>query len=417
VITTNYDRLIEQAYDNGDKKAVHIVNAMNAREQPKPDRVTIIKLHGDIQNPDKCILSKSQYDQAYGPDKLDMELPIPSLLSEHFKNSNLLFIGCSLNHDRTIEVFDAVKAQREEGGDNPPQHFTFEQFLEDREAFAERNSFLLGLGITPIWFEKDRFDYIEQLLSLLKHELAYRRKIESIPPSEIPDTKQNLNHFLYIFTELMPLMYWLHRQVPQAETHNYLSAMQRIFYIPSFVTEHTNGHLLTGLDHVLRPLSIQPYFNGYTHDKLTIAFRHFQMYLAEQGKQNELHNEFEWNSHEMLTIPCHQFEDLLTELQPTGLDYQAIRLIIALLQHGLKQERSPKAYCELPNTVNVEFAEYLSLALSLNLNLATPDRLDTSINDIHSACESAWAGVSGDLLEPRWWHKLAILLGFNHQKT
>jgi hypothetical protein len=99
------------------------------------------------------------------------------------------------------------------------------------------------------------------------------------------------------------------------------------------------------------------------------------------------------------------------------LDYQAIRLIIALLQHGLKQERSPKAYCELPNTVNVEFAEYLSLALSLNLNLATPDRLDTSINDIHSACESAWAGVSGDLLEPRWWHKLAILLGFNHQKT
>ena len=76
VITTNYDRLIEQAYDTGDKNAFQIINGMNALEQPAADRVTIIKLHGDIQNPAKCILSKNQYDQAYGVDTLDMDGPL-----------------------------------------------------------------------------------------------------------------------------------------------------------------------------------------------------------------------------------------------------------------------------------------------------------------------------------------------------
>lgn len=172
VITTNYDRLIEQAYDTGEKDAFQIINGLNALEKPATDRTTIIKLHGDIQNPAQCILSKKQYNQAYGNDQLDITLPIPKLVSYYYRNSSLLFLGCSLNEDRTMQVVRAVKHQI--GDADKPQHFSIEQAPEDEEILIERNAQLARLGITAIWFEKGRFDYVENIFRLAKNELRYR---------------------------------------------------------------------------------------------------------------------------------------------------------------------------------------------------------------------------------------------------
>jgi NAD-dependent SIR2 family protein deacetylase len=172
VITTNYDRLIEQAFDTGEENAFQVINGMNALEKPAVDRVSIVKLHGDIQNPARCILSKNQYDQAYGTDQLDMTLPIPKLLSYYFRNSSLLFLGCSLNNDRTMQVFQAVKD--EIGDADKPQHFSIEQAPEDEQELVNRNAHLARLGITAIWFEKGCFDYVENMLSLARNELRYR---------------------------------------------------------------------------------------------------------------------------------------------------------------------------------------------------------------------------------------------------
>lgn len=172
VITTNYDRLIEQAYDSGEKDAFQIINGLNALERPAIGRVTIIKLHGDIQNPAQCIVSKNQYDQAYGNNQLDMTLSIPKLLSYYYRNSSLLFLGCSLNRDRTMQVFQAVKDQI--GDADKPQHFSIEQAPEDEKKLVERNARLASFGITAIWFEKGRFDYVDNILRLAKNELRYR---------------------------------------------------------------------------------------------------------------------------------------------------------------------------------------------------------------------------------------------------
>lgn len=172
IITTNYDRLIEQAFDTGEENTFQVINGMNALEKPAVDRVTIVKLHGDIRNPARCILSKSQYDQAYGTDQLGMTLPIPKLLSYYFKNSSLLFLGCSLNNDRTIQVFRAVK--KSIGDADTAQHFSIEQAPEDEQNLVDRNANLAQLGITAIWFEKDRFDCVDDMLRLAKNELRYR---------------------------------------------------------------------------------------------------------------------------------------------------------------------------------------------------------------------------------------------------
>lgn len=175
IITSNYDHLIELAFDTGEENAFQIINGIDALEEPMVDRVTIIKLHGDIKNPSSCILSKHQYDQAYGAANLDLSLPIPKLLSYYYRNSNLLFLGCSLNNDRTMQVFQAVKNKI--GDADKPQHFSIEQAPEEEKELVKRNAQLANLGITAIWFEKGCFDYVENILRLARNELRYRGTI------------------------------------------------------------------------------------------------------------------------------------------------------------------------------------------------------------------------------------------------
>jgi NAD-dependent SIR2 family protein deacetylase len=171
IITTNYDRLMEKAFDSGKENAFQIISGTNPLEEPASDRVTIIKLHGDINVPARCIISKNQYDQAYGVGCLDLSLPIPKLLSYYFKNSSLLFLGCSLNNDRTMQVFQALNSQLRD--EIRPQHFAIQQAPETEEELSDRNEYLLKSGITAIWFEEGCFDYVENMLRLAKSELNY----------------------------------------------------------------------------------------------------------------------------------------------------------------------------------------------------------------------------------------------------
>jgi NAD-dependent SIR2 family protein deacetylase len=182
VITTNYDRLIEQAFDTGAVNAFQVINGMEALEEPATDRVSIIKLHGDVRTPVTCILSKNQYNQAYGNDIIDMSLPIPKLLEYYYKNSSLLFVGCSLNSDRTVQAFRAIKQSIEQrlGDIVIPQHFSIEQAPESEDELRDRNEYLCRLGITGIWFEKGQFEYVEGMLRLARNELRYRGVIPSV---------------------------------------------------------------------------------------------------------------------------------------------------------------------------------------------------------------------------------------------
>ena len=176
VITTNYDRLIEQAFDTGAKGGIEVVAGSDALADLSTGGVAIIKLHGDIGRPKHCILDKNQYDQAYGTGGIDLTLPIPKFLEYYYKNSSLLFLGCSLNEDRTVRAFGAVREaiERKHGDIDIPQHFAIEQAPEGEQALGERNAYLLRLGITGIWFEKGEFEYVEAMLRLARNELRYR---------------------------------------------------------------------------------------------------------------------------------------------------------------------------------------------------------------------------------------------------
>ncbi|OUS20365.1 hypothetical protein A9Q95_08255 [Rhodobacterales bacterium 59_46_T64] len=172
VITTNYDRLIEQAFETGYPEPVQIITGENATDFPDAEKTTVVKLHGDIRRPGHCVLSKDQYDTAYGAEDIDLSLPIPKLLDYYFRNNSLLFLGCSLQNDRTIQVFKTIKASHH--GDDLPQHFVIESCPKSLEELRDRNAFLASLGLTGIWFETKRYECVESILRLARNELAYR---------------------------------------------------------------------------------------------------------------------------------------------------------------------------------------------------------------------------------------------------
>lgn len=174
IITTNYDHLLEQAFDIGSARKIQLIDNVNIGEIPESEKTTIIKLHGDIYKPNKCILSKNQYDEAYGKGILDLTKPIPKLLSYYYRTSNLLFLGCSLNHDRTMEVFQAVNDQLKNKDVYHKEHFSLESMPEDKDELSIRNNYLLSYGIIPIWFPKGSYDYIELILRLSINEMRYR---------------------------------------------------------------------------------------------------------------------------------------------------------------------------------------------------------------------------------------------------
>lgn len=175
LITTNYDRLIEQSFDVGGGKPVQVLTPGTILNPPDPESVTILKLHGDIAIPGSCILSRNQYETAYGNGAIDLTRPIPQALDYYFRNSSLLFLGCSLNQDRTVQVFDAIMARARDEAADLPQHFAIEQCPGDEAAITARNAELLRLGITPIWFPAREFDFLEGILRMVRNEMLFRR--------------------------------------------------------------------------------------------------------------------------------------------------------------------------------------------------------------------------------------------------
>ncbi len=81
-------------------------------------------------------------------------------------------MGCSLNNDRTIQVFKAVKAVM--GDIDLPQHFSIEQTPETEGELVTRNAELLSLGITAIWYAKGQYQLVEEIVRHAKNEVKYK---------------------------------------------------------------------------------------------------------------------------------------------------------------------------------------------------------------------------------------------------
>jgi len=166
VITTNFDDAIEQTYrrDNVEFPAyMHGTQEHNFFPRLVRGDRCLLKLHGDADNPATHILTQAQYDAGYG-NPFDFHKPLPKALRQVFVSQSLLFLGCSLDQDWTLELFEKAKQADEYA---IPNHYAILPAPEDPQAKQQKETRLLTLNIQPLWYPEGQHEFVGRYLQLI----------------------------------------------------------------------------------------------------------------------------------------------------------------------------------------------------------------------------------------------------------
>ncbi|PSV47314.1 SIR2 family protein [Photobacterium indicum] len=172
VITTNFDRVIEDCYARQGKsfkeKTVGLNNPHNfIKAMTRGDRY-LLKLHGNMDNPEYRVFTKAEYQRAYSNDAqslVDIDYPLPKLLTHLYLSHSFLFIGCSLEVDRTVKAFEQL-FEREERN-KIADHYAIIEAPENNDKFYELEQRLMFCNIKPIWYEHNQYEKVNEIIGLM----------------------------------------------------------------------------------------------------------------------------------------------------------------------------------------------------------------------------------------------------------
>jgi hypothetical protein len=168
VITTNFDDAIEVIYRR--ENVVFDAHMHGTRETNFFSRLVrgdrcLLKLHGDADDTGSLILTRAQYEQGYGdPKSFDFKKSLPKALRQAFVSQQLLFLGCSMEQDWTLELFLQAQQANEYV---IPHHYAILPAPQDARAKHAKATRLLRLNIQPLWYPANEHDYVERYLQLL----------------------------------------------------------------------------------------------------------------------------------------------------------------------------------------------------------------------------------------------------------
>lgn len=175
VITTNFDDAIEQTYRGVDiefNAYMHGTQEHNFFPRLVRGDRCLLKLHGDADNPATHILTQGQYADGYrNAGEFDFHKPLPKALRQVFVSQSLLFLGCSLEQDWTLELFEKAKQADEYA---IPDHYAILPAPADAQAKQQKESRLLRLSIQPLWYPEGDHESVDRYLQLIV-DVAERR--------------------------------------------------------------------------------------------------------------------------------------------------------------------------------------------------------------------------------------------------
>lgn len=166
VITTNFDDAIEQTYRGvGIEFDAYMHGTQEHNFFPRlvrGDRC-LLKLHGDAETPATHILTQAQYAGGYG-NPLDFHKPLPKALRQVFVSQSLLFLGCSLEQDWTLDLLEKAKQADEYA---IPNHYAILPEPDGAQAKQQKATRLLTLNIQPLWYPAGQHEFVERYLHLI----------------------------------------------------------------------------------------------------------------------------------------------------------------------------------------------------------------------------------------------------------
>ncbi len=165
VITTNFDRVIQDVYREAEIPFEDTLVGQQAEELPKrliAEERVLLYLHGKAATARNRVLTKSEYDRAY-----ENNQAVIDAISAITQNP-LLFIGCSLNIDRTIKAMRQIHSDRRR--QDFCRHFAFLPHYEGVNVRHVKRE-LAQANIVPIWYNGDHDQCIEGLLLAIEERL------------------------------------------------------------------------------------------------------------------------------------------------------------------------------------------------------------------------------------------------------
>ncbi|HBN06469.1 MAG TPA: hypothetical protein DD434_11885, partial [Bacteroidales bacterium] len=171
IITTNYDYILESIYKDFEKVVYN--NSFKVSKLSNYEKY-IFKIHGDIQEPDKCILFSSQYEELYIKNEQSSIFELKKIISD----KSILFLGFSLNDPYINFVFDFVTKIY---GGFTPEHFIITTEKENK--WPNR--------ITPI--KINTYSEIESFLSELSKEKNNQENKEETLVAKLNDNHHHNN--------------------------------------------------------------------------------------------------------------------------------------------------------------------------------------------------------------------------------
>jgi hypothetical protein len=156
IVTTNFDTVIEDlfrdqgqpldGYMHGTQAGNNFVQRLLRGER------CILKLHGDAGQSNTHVFTEAQYQAAYGGaggEPIAFQNQLPRALRQIFISHSLLFLGCGLEQDKTLDLFKSVV---DEAAFEIPDHFALLNEPTTPQERARKEARLLQLKIRPLWY-------------------------------------------------------------------------------------------------------------------------------------------------------------------------------------------------------------------------------------------------------------------------
>lgn len=193
MMTTNVDLCLEEIYGHRlEVLCPHtkfpLPQAHRALQRAAP---ILFKLHGSVTDLEHMVFTKEAYDTVYPCSQ--QSTPLSETLSSIFLSSPVLFLGCSLDTDRVVQVLNAccehcsyfalVELPKEtENEANPWEPVLLNADGTENEAYRQRRLFMSKHHIQCIWYPCGQYDALDWFLqALLPPEPHTPKKRSPIP--------------------------------------------------------------------------------------------------------------------------------------------------------------------------------------------------------------------------------------------
>jgi len=171
VITTNFDRLLDKVFDDAGCAFKDSLSPYEPSVVVRGDFAQgvfnyLLKLHGDYLSTDKIAFTESQYDEYYGK---DLNSEYVTFMSNALSQNILLFLGCSLEVDRTMQLLEKVALSQHR------KHYAVLECPSDSfedDIFHEKRKRLSNMGITCLWYPNRRHEFVDVILKEIKNHTA-----------------------------------------------------------------------------------------------------------------------------------------------------------------------------------------------------------------------------------------------------